>query len=111
MTAQGFRCAPSPRLGRVGVRGIQNYRETLTPHPSPLPAEVGSIRLRPTCSRSIHWAHHGDWTISERSIRRGYGTHALASRRPREAARSPLIAPAPASSGAGRFITAAGREW
>src|SRR5215831_16401333 len=37
----------SPFGERVGVRGIQNDRETLTPHPTPLPAEVGFIRLRP----------------------------------------------------------------
>ena len=37
----------SPLGERVGVRGLQNYRETLTPHPNPLPAEVGFIRLRP----------------------------------------------------------------
>jgi hypothetical protein len=27
----------SPFGERVGVRGLQNYRETLTPHPTPLP--------------------------------------------------------------------------
>src|SRR5262245_13694652 len=37
----------SPFGERVGVRGLENYRETLTPHPTPLPAEVGFIRLRP----------------------------------------------------------------
>src|SRR5262249_14702110 len=38
----------SPLGERVGVRGLRNCRETLTPHPTPLPAEVGFIRLRPT---------------------------------------------------------------
>src|SRR5205807_8252253 len=37
----------SPFGERVGVRGLQTYREILTPHPTPLPAEVGFIRLRP----------------------------------------------------------------
>src|SRR5262245_65832762 len=38
---------PLPDEERVGVRGFEAYRETLTPHPIPLPAEVGFIRLRP----------------------------------------------------------------
>src|SRR5439155_17100137 len=37
----------SPFGERVGVRGLQTYREILTPHPTPLPVEVGFIRLRP----------------------------------------------------------------
>src|SRR2546430_16712593 len=37
----------SPFGERVGVRGLPNYRGTLTPHPTPLPAEVGFTRLRP----------------------------------------------------------------
>jgi len=38
----------SPFGERVGVKGLPAPRETLTPHPTPLPAEVGFIRLRPT---------------------------------------------------------------
>jgi hypothetical protein len=30
-------CSLSPFGERVGVRGIQNHQETLTPHPTPLP--------------------------------------------------------------------------
>src|SRR6185312_10382417 len=33
---------------RVGVRGLQNYRETLTPHPTPLPMGEGAHRFRGT---------------------------------------------------------------
>jgi hypothetical protein len=47
----------SPFGERVGVRGLQNYRETLTPHPTPLPAGEGADRVRrssdfngPNCS-------------------------------------------------------------
>ena len=35
---------------RVGVRGIQNYRKTLTPHPTPLPLGEGADRA---CCPSI----------------------------------------------------------
>src|SRR5215467_2872966 len=34
----------SPFGERVGVRGIQDYRETLTPHPTPLPMGEGADR-------------------------------------------------------------------
>src|SRR5262245_17494927 len=34
----------SPLGERVGVRGLQNYRETLTPHPTPLPLGEGADR-------------------------------------------------------------------
>src|SRR6266478_1337817 len=30
-------CSLSPLGERVGVRGLQNYREIVTPHPTPLP--------------------------------------------------------------------------
>src|SRR5262249_178790 len=35
----------SPFGERVGVRGLQNYRETLTPHPTPLPPGEGADRV------------------------------------------------------------------
>src|SRR5215467_10243122 len=39
---------PSPLLGRgLGRGGFGAYGKTITPHPTPLPAEVGFIRLRP----------------------------------------------------------------
>src|SRR5262249_39503727 len=42
------RCAPSPHLGRgLGGGGYKTYGQILPPHPTPLPAEVGFIRLRP----------------------------------------------------------------
>jgi hypothetical protein len=41
------RCAPSPRRGEGWGEGVRTYRETITPQPTPLPAEVGFIRLRP----------------------------------------------------------------
>src|SRR5215471_9579518 len=34
----------SPLGERVGVRGLQNYRETLTPHPTPLSMGEGADR-------------------------------------------------------------------
>src|SRR5262245_41356726 len=34
----------SPLGERVGVRGLQNHRETLTPHPTPLPMGEGVDR-------------------------------------------------------------------
>src|SRR5262249_38568054 len=34
----------SPLGERVGVRGLQNYRETLTPHPTPRPLGDGADR-------------------------------------------------------------------
>src|SRR5262249_62108163 len=34
----------SPFGERVGVRGLQTYRETLTPHPTPLPMGEGADR-------------------------------------------------------------------
>jgi hypothetical protein len=39
-------CSLSPFGERVGVRGIQNYREALTPHPTPLPMGEGADRAR-----------------------------------------------------------------
>ena len=36
----------SPFGERVGVRGLPAYRETLTPHPTPLPSELGFTRVR-----------------------------------------------------------------
>ena len=39
--------ASAPPFGeRVGVRGLRNYRETLTPHPTPLPLGEGADRVR-----------------------------------------------------------------
>src|SRR5919205_2521305 len=51
MTAQRFRCAPSPPFGeRVGVRGIQNYRrpKPLTPplsHPKSDLSDFGRLKV------------------------------------------------------------------
>jgi hypothetical protein len=36
---------PLPFGERVGVRGLEAYRETLTPHPSPLPMGEGADRI------------------------------------------------------------------
>src|SRR5262245_3459700 len=56
------RCSPlsarsvrslSPFGERAGVRGLQDYREIRAPHPTPLPAEVGYIRLRPLMSAEL----------------------------------------------------------
>jgi hypothetical protein len=35
----------SPFGERVGVRGLQNQRESLTPHPTPLPMGEGAERV------------------------------------------------------------------
>jgi hypothetical protein len=46
-SAPHTRCAPSPHLGeRAGVRGLQDHRQTLTPHPTPLPMGEGADRVR-----------------------------------------------------------------
>src|SRR5262249_22948818 len=37
----------SPFGERVGVRGLQNYRKLLTPHPTPLPMGEGADRICP----------------------------------------------------------------
>src|SRR5262249_5420400 len=42
--AAGSICSLSPFGERVGVRGLQNYRETLTPHPTPLP--TGALHIK-----------------------------------------------------------------
>src|SRR5262249_59338643 len=45
--ARRVRCAPSPPLGRgFGVRGFETHRESLTPHPTPLPMGEGADRVR-----------------------------------------------------------------
>src|SRR5712692_8882655 len=60
---------PLPLGERVGVRGFEAYRETLTPHPNPLPMGEGADRVRspisvdvittetnpPTAFRSAGW--------------------------------------------------------
>src|SRR5215813_7095006 len=50
----------SPFGERVGVRGSQNYREALTPHPTPLPMGEGADRA---CRRLViecHDSSHGE---------------------------------------------------
>src|SRR5258706_91362 len=37
---------PLPAGERVGVRGFEAHLETLTPHPNPLPTELGLARVR-----------------------------------------------------------------
>jgi hypothetical protein len=41
---------PLPIGERVGVRGVEAYRETLTPHPIPLPMGEGAERVRGSSS-------------------------------------------------------------
>jgi hypothetical protein len=38
--------APSPRRGEGGGEGVRAYRETVTPHPNPLPMGEGAHRAR-----------------------------------------------------------------
>ena len=47
MTVRRTRCAPSPRRGEGWGEGVRTYRETVPPHPTPLPMGEGAGR----CSR------------------------------------------------------------
>ena len=54
----------SPFGERVGVRGSQNYREALTPHPTPLPMGEGADRA---CRRLViecHDSSHGESALN-----------------------------------------------
>src|SRR6516225_12191522 len=46
---------------RVGVSGLQNYRETLTPHPTPLPTGEGADRA--CCPVRHHDSSHGETAL------------------------------------------------
>ena len=42
MDVQRTRCAPSPHWGEGWGEGVRIYRETKTPHPTPLPPGEGA---------------------------------------------------------------------
>src|SRR5262249_3638240 len=51
----------SPFGERVGVRGIQNYRETLTPNPTPLPTALGG---------SERWLYYQGFSLLYQLVKR-----------------------------------------
>src|SRR5262245_33547168 len=53
MTCQRTRRAPSPRRGEGWGEGVRIYRETTTPHPTPLPMGEGAHRVRGRITFSI----------------------------------------------------------
>src|SRR5262249_10056247 len=61
----------SPFGERVGVRGSETHRETLTPHPTPLP--MGEEQTEFAVSRSLDQRHPGE-VVSAAIMTRAYGT-------------------------------------
>src|SRR5882757_207014 len=45
------RCAPSPQGGEGGGEGARVYRETVTPHPTPLPREREQTERASSCGQ------------------------------------------------------------